>query len=198
MPRHRTVSDEAILAATATVIGRSGLSGLTLARVAAEVDLSPATLVQRFGSKRGLVLALSAAAVTGAARPFEESRRRSPSALTALLDALVDHASDVGSREEMAHHLGVLQLDLIDPEVHEHAASHTHAVRREITALLDAALDRGELVADTDVPALARAVHVTYHGSLIGWALGDDEDQVARALRTDLEQTIAPYRTEQP
>ena len=50
----RTVDDATIPRATAEVIGRAGLAGLTLAAVAREAGLSAATLVQRFGSKRGL------------------------------------------------------------------------------------------------------------------------------------------------
>ena len=72
-PRPRTVSDQAILAATARVIGDLGPAKLTLARVASEVGLAPATLVQRFGSKRGLLLAL---AESGRERGLPAPRRR--------------------------------------------------------------------------------------------------------------------------
>jgi AcrR family transcriptional regulator len=50
MPRPRTIGDEAVLRAAAGLMGRVGPGKLTLARVAEEVGLSPATLVQRFGS----------------------------------------------------------------------------------------------------------------------------------------------------
>ncbi|MET8542281.1 helix-turn-helix domain-containing protein, partial [Kitasatospora sp. NPDC004799] len=57
MPRPRTTSDAEILAATARAIGIHGPGRLTLAHVGAEAGVSPATLSQRFGSKRGLLLA---------------------------------------------------------------------------------------------------------------------------------------------
>src|SRR5215831_8245675 len=56
-PRPRTVSDDQIFAATARAVTRLGPTRLTLADVADEVGLSAAALVQRFGSKRGLLLA---------------------------------------------------------------------------------------------------------------------------------------------
>ena len=66
--RPRGIDDAAILRATVDVIGRVGPVGLTLAAVAAEVGLVPGTLVQRFGSKRGLLLALAEAGREGRGR----------------------------------------------------------------------------------------------------------------------------------
>ena len=56
-PRPRTVSDEHIFVATGLAITRLGPTRLTLADVASEVGLSAAALVQRFGSKRQLLVA---------------------------------------------------------------------------------------------------------------------------------------------
>ncbi|MGH2614392.1 MAG: helix-turn-helix domain-containing protein, partial [Thermomicrobiales bacterium] len=58
--RPRTVTDAEILAAAERAIARHGPARLTLAHVAAEVGLTPPTLLQRFGSKRGLLLAVAA------------------------------------------------------------------------------------------------------------------------------------------
>ncbi len=48
-PRPRETSDEDLLAATARAAARHGPARLTLAHVAAESGVAPATLVQRFG-----------------------------------------------------------------------------------------------------------------------------------------------------
>ena len=64
-PRPRTVSDAQILYATQRAMSRLGPTRMTLAAVAKEAGLSAATLVQRFGSKRGLMLALWATALDG-------------------------------------------------------------------------------------------------------------------------------------
>ncbi|WP_370103536.1 helix-turn-helix domain-containing protein [Streptacidiphilus sp. MAP12-20] len=53
------MDDSAILAAAVRVMGRTGPVRLTPALIAEEVGLVPGTLMQRFGSKRGLLLALS-------------------------------------------------------------------------------------------------------------------------------------------
>ena len=75
-PRPRTVPDEQILGAAHRAMSRLGPARWTLAEVAKEAGLSPATLVQRFGSKRGLMLALWAAAVDGVDACFDDAAPR--------------------------------------------------------------------------------------------------------------------------
>ena len=54
--RPRTVSDEDLINATLRLMSRLGPVKLTLAEVAKEAGVTAATLVQRFGSKRALML----------------------------------------------------------------------------------------------------------------------------------------------
>src|SRR4051794_38908319 len=84
--RPRTVSDAAILEATSRVIGRLGPSRLTLADVAEEIGLVPATLIQRFGSKRGLLLAFAAGGAAATQTAFDTDSNSSP--VQSLLDVL--------------------------------------------------------------------------------------------------------------
>jgi AcrR family transcriptional regulator len=55
--RPRTIDDDAVLDAADRIVERGGPAAVTFASVAAEVGLAPATLVQRIGTKRGLLLA---------------------------------------------------------------------------------------------------------------------------------------------
>lgn len=191
MPRPRTLSDAQILAATGRAIGRHGLTNLTLATVAAEVGMAPATLVQRFGSKRGLLLAFAKEVGPGARRPFEQARRLHDSPLGALRAALTGTASGLRSREEVANHLTFLHLDLTDAEFHEHARTHALLVREEIAALLEDAAGAGELAEGTDCARLARALQVTLNGALIVWAL-TGEGTLPDLVGALLDDTLAP------
>jgi AcrR family transcriptional regulator len=193
MARPRTVSDEAILAATARAIARHGPANLTLARVAEAAGLSPATLVQRFGSKRGLLLALSAAAVEGVSGDFAAARRAHDAPLAALYAAMSGMAGSVADRTELANSVAFLHMDIADQEFRGHAADHARAVRDEIAVLLRAAVAAGELDPSTDTERLARAVQVTYNGSLIVWALTGDGD-LPDFVADDLTTLLRPYR----
>ncbi|MEU1863532.1 TetR/AcrR family transcriptional regulator [Streptomyces gardneri] len=186
MPRPRATSDTDILAATGRAIGAHGPGRLTLAHVGAEAGVSPATLSQRFGSKRGLLLAFAADAAAGADEPYRRARAAHDSPLAAVHAVADEFARHMSTPEEMANHLGMLQLDLSDPEFRVHAAAHTRAVDAVLRELLAEAAARGELPAGTDVPRLARAVKITMDGSLLQWALTGEGDPAA-LLHGDLD-----------
>ena len=191
--RPRTVSDDEILAATARAISRVGPGRLTLAAVAAEANLAAATLVQRFGSKRGLLLAFSSRASSEPAARFAAARARHASPLAALRAGLVGLASGLETPEELANHLAFLQIELIDPHFHQHVLGHANAMLEQIRDLLTEAVDGGELVS-CDTTRLARAVYVTYNGALVTWAVLRN-DSLARWLRRELDFLLAPWRT---
>ena len=145
MPRPRTIADADVLAAASRVVGRLGPARLTLAAVGAECGLSASTIVQRFGSKRGLLLALSAHGRDDVAAVFEAAARASPSPRAAIVAALSALASSVTTREQLANHLAFLQLDLVDRDLQRLARDHARAVGRELAALVAQAGAAGEL-----------------------------------------------------
>jgi AcrR family transcriptional regulator len=191
MGRPRTVSEDLVLDATAEAIGREGPGRLTLASVAATCGLSPATLVQRYGSKRGLLLALAARAPAGVPAVFARARRRTRSHLGALHAALADLAA-MPDRATLANHLAFLQMDLADPEFGAFAAEHARAVQQEIRVLIDDAKGAGELRRDSDPASLAEAVQTAYNGALILWAIEGRGSLRARLRRAvDLALAVA-------
>ena len=191
MPRRRTVDDDAILDATLRAVGHVGPARLTLADVAAEAGLAPATLLQRFGSKRGLLLAVSerSAARAGAGLRRAREGRRSP--LAALRAGLLEDAGGVADPQVFANHLAFLQLELADPEFHRHVQAHAERVGREIRALLDLALAQGEL-RETDAAQLARSVQTAYNGALVTWAI-QRRGTLRRWLARELDAVLAPH-----
>ena len=191
MPRPRTIDDELVLDAVTHVIGEVGPGGLTLALVAREVGLSPATLVQRFGSKRSLLLAVAARGSAGAALDEHATAGRPP--LAALVNGLVARTIGAGTPEALANHLAFLQMDLADPEFHALALDDAMHVRERIEALLRRATAAGELEG-ADPAELARSLQVTFNGALVSWAIERD-GALSDYLRRELEARLAPYRS---
>jgi AcrR family transcriptional regulator len=196
MPRPRTVDDAAVLAAAARAVERVGPARVTLADVAADAGLSPATLVQRFGSKRGLLLAVARRGAHGRRPAFAAARAAAPTRLGALADALVALTAGVRTPEAMANGLAFLQLDLADAEFHAEALAGHRMMREEIASLLAEAQAAGELAAP-DVDALAETVQTAYNGALITWAIQRDGELEAW-LRRQLDAVVDPYRTRRP
>jgi AcrR family transcriptional regulator len=191
-PRPRTVPDADILLAAQKAMARLGPARLTLADVARDAGLSPATLLQRFGSKRGLMLALWASALEGIDACFEMLRPAHPSPLDAALAGATEMARYTASPEEFSNHLAFLQIDLSDPEFHGYMLEMSTRMEAGYVALLNEAVRAGELVR-CDTTALARAIGAIAGGSLISWAVFRDGTAEAW-VRRDLETLVGPYR----
>jgi AcrR family transcriptional regulator len=192
-PRPRTVTDEKIIEAVATVIGRVGPAKLTLADVGKEIGLSAATLVQRYGSKRGLLLAMATAAVESVDACFEMVRAAHRSPLAAVVAAATDVTRYLDTPEEVANHLAFLQMDLADPDFNRLMVINSKKMLEGYTRLLREAVDAGELV-ECDTGRLARALTAVCGGSLISWAAFKQGSAVAW-VRTDVDTVLEPYRS---
>jgi AcrR family transcriptional regulator len=192
MARPRTVEDREVLAATARALGRVGPLRVTLGDIADEVGVTPSALVQRFGSKKALLLAVAEGGLAAVDARFAAARARTASPLAALVDALAEGTRAVQTPEQMANALAFLQLDVTDPDFRRVTLAHLDRLRAGIRALLEEARGAGEL-GPCDLDGLARAVEVAYHGALLSWAVRR-EGAVADALRHDLEAALRPWR----
>src|SRR5262245_43242268 len=191
-PRPRTATDEELLTAAARAVGRHGPARLTLAHVAAEAGVAPATLVQRFGSKRGLLLALARGGTRAAAGEMAALRAAHPSPLAALRAYAECMAGMAPTPEELANHLAFLNMDLTDPEFHRLTLELSRGFQAELTALAEAGVAAGELV-PCDTAGLARLLQEMVHGALVTWAIYR-EGTALDWIRRETEALLAPYR----
>lgn len=197
MARPRKASDDEILAATHRVINRVGPADVTLAAIAEEAGLTAGALVQRFGSKRQLLLALMERFSGSAEHLFRSLEKPGRSPLEVIF-AWGDCMAEMGdSPAALAHHLAYLQLDLTDPDFQVLAKRQAVGTRREIGRLVREAVDRGELRSDLHAGDVVRLVELTVNGSLITWAFYQDGD-VRGWIRKDLERMLEPYREPVP
>ncbi len=191
-PRRAERSDEELLARAVRVVRRYG-PRVTLARIAADLGLSSARLIQRFGSRGRLLAAVE-----------ERADRRLLESIMADLDradplgALIDRLATVAERN--AKRLYLLSNSYFYDPGHAVTTAGVREARQRIETFVDrfaAVLDRaaaaGQLTPNVDRRALARALNVAWVGSYNAWAyapLGSLRHEVAR----DLEFVVAPYR----
>jgi AcrR family transcriptional regulator len=191
--RPRTLSDDDLINATMRVMSRLGPVKLTLAEIAREAGTTAATLVQRFGSKRRLMLKISAQAAESADSCFDMVRAAHPaSPLAALIAAATMMTQYMGTPEELANSLAFLQIDISDPEFHRHTREMSKKHLAGYKALLKEAIAAGELKPH-DTIRMARAINAMSSGSLIAWAILR-EGTAERWVRRDIETLLAPYR----
>lgn len=191
-PRPRKVSDDEVFLATQRAMSRLGPGELTLAEIAAEAGVTAGALVQRFGSKRDLMLALSARFSGGTSEMFAALRQahRSPlAALRAYGDCISGLAT---SPEALARNLSYLQIDLTDPDLRKHLVAQARAARVELQLLIKDAVTAGELVREVNPTRLARTVEAILGGSMMAWAYYD-EGTATQWMRDDLHAVLKPY-----
>jgi len=117
-----------VLAAALRVMTAKGPSDFTLADIAAAAGIAPATLVQRFGDKRRLVVAAFAQdndAFAGALADLPPGR--GAEAVIAVFRLLTPGVEDVGV---FADQLLWLRQDMRDPDLNRLAATASAAARR--------------------------------------------------------------------
>jgi AcrR family transcriptional regulator len=190
--RPRKVSDEEVFVAVMRVMNRRAPAQVTLAEIAAETGVTSSALVQRFGSKRGLLLAVTGLAAEGTGDFFARLRELHGSSLGALHAYAECFAEMAESPEMLAHHLGYLQLDLTDPDFRRHARDQARVADREIRLLLEEAVGSGELARGTDLDTLTRAVIAVLGGSLLAWAVRH-KGTAANWMREDLDSVLRPH-----
>jgi AcrR family transcriptional regulator len=189
MARPRKASDETIFQAAFRVMQRCGPAEWTLEDVANEVGLTAGALVQRFGSKRELLLTVVRLFAEGVPHMYEELRRRHTSPLAALRAHADEIACMAASPEGLAHHLDYLRLDLTDADMHVHFRRQAEAARAFIRQALDDAVANGELPHGIDTVTLARQIETTIAGSLFTWATYR-EGTASHWMRRDLDLVL--------
>ena len=191
-PRPRKVTDSQLFAATHAVMSRVGPRELTLAAIAKEAGVTAAVLVQRFGSKRALLLASfeKYANATGDIIADLAKQHASPlAALRAYTDCMAGMAA---SPAALARNLAYLQIDLTDPDFRKHLVKQARATRAGLCRLVEAASAARELVPNVKPAELARTIEAVLSGSMLTWGFYR-EGTAAHWMRADLEAVLRPY-----
>ncbi|MEA5359741.1 TetR family transcriptional regulator [Amycolatopsis sp., V23-08] len=190
MARPRSITDERLLAAAETVIGRCG-PGFTLAQVAAEAGVAVGTAGQRFGSKAGLLQALSRRATAHAIEQMRACADSSDDPIVGLRSAAVTVYASLGDAEEAANHLGQLGVDIGDPVLRSLLGEHYAAVEAELARLV--AVAASELPHAPSVPRAARALVAVLNGASLDWSIRP-EGRLADRLAEDVDAVLTAWR----
>lgn len=137
----------------------------TLREIAAEAGVTAGALVQRFGSKRAMLLAHARHVVATGSAGLEIPQLTSPP-LDALRSITAMYATFADSPRAAVRNLAYLLNDLGDPALRSHSLRMSQTARQFYEKLLAEAIAVGELCNVTDVRSLARLTEATLRGSL--------------------------------
>jgi len=191
-PRPRKVTDQQLFAAAHAVMSKVGPRELTLAAIAKEAGVTAAVLVQRFGSKRSLLLALFEEVANGASEFMAALAKQHASPLGALLAYADCMAGMAASPAAVARNLAYLQIDLTDADFRRHLVKQARATRAALRQLVQAAVQAGELARNVQPAQLARTIEATLSGSMLTWAFYQ-RGTAGQWIRADLNAVLAPY-----
>jgi AcrR family transcriptional regulator len=186
MARPKRISDEDVLAGTLRVMSRKGPAELTLALVAAEVGIAPATLLQRFGDKQGLIIrALTHDNADYARLLIEAPPVVGRESVLDLFWLMTPEAADV---EALAVGMLWLREDFRDPGLNALSRERFIQMRAAIAARLPPLPIAPETA--------ARMLEAVWQGAINQWGFfqeGSLSDYVARALNDwfDLAEGVA-------
>ncbi|WHT19425.1 TetR/AcrR family transcriptional regulator [Crossiella sp. CA-258035] len=187
MARPRTITDRRLLDALGVVLGRSG-PAFTIAEVAQQAGVATGTVMQRFGSKHGLLLALSRDHRAGQAAAIRAAAAAADSPREAVLAGALVGYEFLDNAEQAANNLAQLGVDLADPELREELALGYAAVNAELAELLAAAALPG-----APAPEIAaRILGALVSGAAMHWSVRPHGRLVDR-VRADLAAVLAGW-----
>ena len=189
MARPKTLPDIEVLAAAHRLLHERGPDGLTFASLARACGLSASTLVQRFGSKDGLVQGALLHAWDRLDDKTAGLAAAVPRTPDGAVDMLLGLSQDYGGIETYADGLLILREDLRDPILRARGA----AWKATLTAVLE------DCFACT--PAVPRGlgllIAAQWLGSLLWWSFDPSVD-VERFVEDNLKRFVAAICTVGP
>ncbi|MCW2642029.1 MAG: hypothetical protein JWP76_4335 [Dactylosporangium sp.] len=188
MARPRKVSDEQLLAAAGAVIGRIG-PRFTLADIAAEAGVVAGTLVQRFGSKHGLLAAQSRMTIDALPRTIRDATERVDDPLDALRNGVIELYASLDDPASAANNLAQLAVDFGDDELRGLLAELYEAVEAEVAALVRRAVRTGALPGAPPAPRAARILAALAEGSAIRWSVRP-RGSLRTRMRADIDAVL--------
>jgi AcrR family transcriptional regulator len=163
MPRSRTIPDDRIFAALHRLLAAGGDKAVSFATVAAETGLAPPTLVQRYGSRDGMVRAARLAA-------WDAVQARTDAAIAATADkgpqGLLKAIGPVDASR--------LADDLRDPDLAQRAA----VWRATVEAALALRLGSGQKARES-----AALLFAAWQGHALWQAAGEDAFRLKEAVK---------------
>jgi AcrR family transcriptional regulator len=190
--RPRKVTNDDVFMAASRVMSRVGPNELTLGQIAAEAGVTAGLLVQRFGSKRELMLKLSERFSAGTGEMFAQLRHGHRSPLAVLRAYAECMAGMADTPAAFMRSLSYLQIDLTDPDFRKHFTNSARATRAELQKLIREAINAGELSSATNPKQLARSIEAVIGGSMLSWAQYQ-EGSAAKWVRDDVNAILKPY-----
>ncbi len=171
MARTKKVTDDAILHIILETIVEVGATEFSLEDLSKKTGLSPATMLQRFGSKKAILHKALELANQNLDKTFTNHVSTAKSALHKISDMYIELCSAFRSPKDVAKGLDILKLDITEKKLNTITRSYFDIRRKKILSLLSQAIDQGEISDSISIIHLAENLEALWQGGILQWAL---------------------------
>jgi AcrR family transcriptional regulator len=178
MPRKRTLPDTDVLDAALGIVRSSGPDALTFAALASRVGLAGSTIVQRFGTRTGLLRSALLRAWDLLEEETDAAARSAAHGPRGVIQMLVQLSGQYDARD-FADQLLVLREDVRDPVLRARGEAWIATLIRAVEDRLRAASGAPE--------GLGRLIVAQWQGTLTVWSF-KPEGLVSDAVQAALER----------
>ncbi len=152
--------------------------------------MSVGSVAGRFGSRHGLLVALTEAGTAAVVTRMRETAAAAPDARTAVREALTAAFAGLDDPETAVNHLGQLGVDVADPALRELLGAHYRALEAEVAAVLGR--DRAREWTTPEAAVAARVLVATANGTAFDWSVRP-RGRLADRLAHDLDLCLRSW-----
>lgn len=171
MPRHKKVDDASVLKMILDVIVQQGAMQFSLEDLSKKTTLSPATLLQRFGSKKNILHKALELANQDLKKDLMALDLANKSPLDEIINIYLELALPFAQPMDIANGLDILKLDISDKKLNDLTRKYFEIRRNKIESLICVAQERGELSSTITPDQIAWNLECLWQGSIMLWAL---------------------------
>ncbi|OIB00524.1 TetR family transcriptional regulator [Paenibacillus sp. LC231] len=168
MVRPREFRDEAIFYGVYRALSKKGYGQAALTDITHEVNISPAALMKRFGSKKNLFLAYSDYVIELTRHAFQEADLSDQSRLDALKAVFKHAVSHMKDPVELANHTSFYLEGTNDPDLLEKTRYRLQLIDAFTRQMLSQAITNKE-IAECDVAMVSRVLQAAISGAMMIW-----------------------------
>ncbi|MCK0473256.1 TetR/AcrR family transcriptional regulator [Halalkalibacter sp. APA_J-10(15)] len=190
MARPREFANETIFYAVYQALCKKGMSKLTINDISNEGTISPAGLLKRFGSKKGILLAYSEFVVELTKKSFDESHKEDSSihALKKIYKKAMKLADDPIS---LANHTSFYLESTSDPDLLKISKKRLDILDKGTQSLLNQAICQGEMK-ECDVNLISTVLQSSVGGAMLIW-IRNPERTIEALIDDCFSVILKPY-----
>jgi hypothetical protein len=171
MPRKKMIDDTKILKMALEVIIEMGATTFSLEDLRNKTGLSPATLLQRFGSKKNILHKAIELSNNDVKNSLNNKSVVSKSPIQEVINIYLELSMPFSTPGDIASGLDILKLDITEKKLNSLTRKYFEIRRKKIESLIILAQKKNEISSSVNASEIVWNLESLWQGSIMLWAL---------------------------